>query len=253
MSVKRIIPCLDVRNGRVVKGVKFENIQDVDDPIVLARSYNHDGADEIVLYDITATKEGRNIFIDIVEKVAAEVTVPFTVGGGIRSVDDIQRVLDAGADKVSINSAAVKNEKLIAEAAEKFGSERIVLAIDTKKQAEGKWTVVISGGKTDTGMDAVQWAMRAEQLGAGEIVLNVMDTDGVKSGYSLDITGEIAEKVTIPVTASGGAGKKEHFLEVFQQTKANGALAASVFHFGEIGIRELKQYLWENGINVRSV
>lgn len=250
---KRIIACLDVRNGRVVKGKKFENIIDIDNPVKLARKYTELGADEIVLYDITATNEGREIFTDVVEKTAEQVGVPFTVGGGIRTIDDIRNVLNAGADKVSISSAAVNNPSLIKEAAEEFGKERIILAIDAKKQEEGNWTVTINGGRVDTGMDAVEWAMKGEELGAGGIVLNAIDTDGVKSGYSLDITGAVAEKVSIPVIASGGAGKKEHFLDVFTKTKTAAALAASVFHYGEVDIQELKQYLSENGIEVRGV
>lgn len=250
---KRIIACLDVRDGRVVKGKKFQNIVDIDDPVKLARKYTELGADEIVLYDITATNEGREIFIDIVEKVAKQVDVPFTVGGGIRTIEDIRNVLKAGADKVSISSAAVKNPSLIREAAEEFGNYPVVIAIDAKKQESGNWTVTINGGRVDTGIAAVEWAEKVENLGAGEIVLNAIDTDGVKSGYSLDITGAISEKVNIPVIASGGAGKKEHFLDVFKKTKADAALAASVFHYGEVDILELKQYLSENGIDVRGV
>lgn len=253
MLAKRIIPCLDVRAGRVVKGAKFQNIMDVDDPVLLAEKYSELGADELVFYDITASNEERDIFIDVVEKTAEQVHIPFTVGGGIRTIEDFRKVLKAGADKVSVNSAAVKNPYLIREAAEKFGSQCVVLSIDAKKRDDGKWTVFINGGRIDTGMDAVEWALEGERLGAGEIVLNAIDTDGVKTGYSLDITAEIAGRVNIPVVASGGAGTMEHFLEVFTKGKADAALAASVFHFGEIDIKQLKQYLRENNVEVRSV
>ncbi|KIO63003.1 hypothetical protein B4064_0477 [Caldibacillus thermoamylovorans] len=253
MLAKRIIPCLDVRAGRVVKGAKFQNIMDVDDPVLLAEKYSELGADELVFYDITASNEERDIFIDVVEKTAEQVHIPFTVGGGIRTIEDFRKVLKAGADKVSVNSAAVKNPDLIREAAEKFGSQCVVLSIDAKKRDDGKWTVFINGGRIDTGMDAVEWALEGERLGAGEIVLNAIDTDGVKIGYSLDITAEIAGRVNIPVVASGGAGTMEHFLEVFTKGKADAALAASVFHFGEIDIKQLKQYLRENNVEVRSV
>lgn len=253
MLAKRIIPCLDVRAGRVVKGAKFQNIMDVDDPVLLAEKYSELGADELVFYDITASNEERDIFIDVVEKTAEQVHIPFTVGGGIRTIEDFRKVLKAGADKVSVNSAAVKNPDLIREAAEKFGNQCVVLSIDAKKRDDGKWTVFINGGRIDTGMDAVEWALEGERLGAGEIVLNAIDTDGVKTGYSLDITAEIAGRVNIPVVASGGAGTMEHFLEVFTKGKADAALAASVFHFGEIDIKQLKRYLRENNIEVRSV
>jgi cyclase len=253
MLAKRIIPCLDVRAGRVVKGAKFQNIMDVDDPVLLAEKYSELGADELVFYDITASNEERDIFIDVVEKTAEQVHIPFTVGGGIRTIEDFRKVLKAGADKVSVNSAAVKNPDLIREAAEKFGSQCVVLSIDAKKRDDGKWTVFINGGRIDTGMDAVEWALEGERLGAGEIVLNAIDTDGVKTGYSLDITAEIASRVNIPVVASGGAGTMEHFLEVFTKGKADAALAASVFHFGEIDIKQLKRYLRENNVEVRSV
>lgn len=253
MLAKRIIPCLDVRAGRVVKGAKFQNIMDVDDPVLLAEKYSELGADELVFYDITASNEERDIFIDVVEKTAEQVHIPFTVGGGIRTIEDFRKVLKAGADKVSVNSAAVKNPDLIREAAEKFGNQCVVLSIDAKKRDDGKWTVFINGGRIDTGMDAVEWALEGERHGAGEIVLNAIDTDGVKTGYSLDITAEIAGRVNIPVVASGGAGTMEHFLEVFTKGKADAALAASVFHFGEIDIKQLKRYLRENNVEVRSV
>ncbi|WAA10975.1 imidazole glycerol phosphate synthase subunit HisF [Fervidibacillus albus] len=253
MLAKRIIPCLDVRNGRVVKGKKFQNITDVNDPVVLAKQYSELGADELVFYDITASNEERDIFLDVVEKTAKELHIPFTVGGGIRTVDDFRNALNAGADKISINSAAVKNPSLITEAARKFGRQCVVLSIDAKRNKDGKWNVYIHGGRVDTGMDAVEWAVKGEKLGAGEIVLNAMDTDGVKTGYSVEITKAIAEQVNIPVVASGGAGKREHFLEVFTDGKADAALAASVFHYDEISIPELKDYLYENGVEVRRV
>jgi cyclase len=253
MLVKRIIPCLDVRSGRVVKGKKFRNIVDVDDPVILAKKYSDFGADELVFYDITASNEQRDIFIDVVERTAEQVHIPFTVGGGIRTIEDFRKVLKAGADKVSINSAAVKNPDLIREAAGKYGSQCVVLSIDAKKGADGAWRVVIDGGRVDTDLDAVSWAVRGERLGAGEIVLNAIDTDGVKAGYSLDLIRSVADKVKIPVVASGGAGAPEHFLEVFTETDADAALAASVFHYGEIDIGPLKQYLHENGIHVRRV
>lgn len=253
MLAKRIIPCLDVRAGRVVKGTKFQNIIDIDHPVLLAEKYSELGADELVFYDITASNEERDIFIDVVEKTAEQVHIPFTVGGGIRTIEDFRNVLKAGADKVSINSAAVKYPDLIREAAEKFGSQCVVLSIDAKKRDDGKWTVFINGGRIDTGIDAVKWALEGERLGAGEIVLNVIDTDGVKTGYSLDITSAIASRVNIPVVASGGAGTMEHFFEVLTEGQADAALAASVFHFGEIDIKQLKQYLRENHVAVRSV
>ena len=251
MLAKRIIPCLDVDKGRVVKGREFQNIQDVADPVELAKQYNEAGADELVLYDITASNEERNIFLDVVEKVAKEISIPFTVGGGIRTVDDIQRVLCSGADKVSINSAAVTNPNLIEAGANKFGSQCIVLSIDAKETAPGKWEVFIQGGRKNTEIDAVEWAKRGEQSGAGEIVINAIDTDGEKNGYHLALTKEIAGAVNIPVVASGGAGKQEHFLEVLTEGSADAALAASVFHYGEISIPNLKTYLKQHDIPVR--
>lgn len=250
MKTLKILPCLDVDKGRVVKGRKFQDIQDVADPVELAKRYNEAGADELVFYDITASTEERNIFIDVVEKVAKAISIPFTVGGGLRTVDDIERVLAAGADKVSINSAAVKQPDIIQEAAEKFGSHCIVLSLDAKNVTDNKWNVYTKGGQHDTGMDAIEWAKRGEQLGAGEIVVNSIDADGEKDGYDLELTEKIAEAVHIPVVASGGAGKKEHFKEAFEAGAAV-ALAASVFHYNEIPIPELKQYLEEQGIPVR--
>lgn len=253
MLAKRIVPCLDVNQGRVVKGKKFQNIQDVADPVVLAKQYSDQGADELVFYDITASSENRDIFLDIVEKVAAEITIPFTVGGGIRTVLDVQRALRAGADKVSINSAAVKNPSLITEAALKFGSQCVVLSIDAKTTAENEWSVFLNGGRVNTGLNAIEWAARGEKLGAGEIVINAMDADGVKEGFHIPLTRQIAETVNIPIVASGGAGSMEHFTAVLTDGKADAALAASVFHYNEIQIPRLKDYLIQNNIAIRSV
>ena len=250
MLTKRIVPCLDVDHGRVVKGVKFQGLQDVDDPVELAKHYSDIGADELVFYDITASNEEREIFLDVVEKTAYKVYIPCTVGGGIRTIDDFNKVLRAGADKVSVNSAAVKNPQLITEAALKFGSQCVVLSIDAKRSGDS-WEVYVNGGRTPTGIDAVEWAVRGEKAGAGELVLNSIDADGVKTGFDLELNRVISESVTLPVIASGGAGTKEHFLEVFREGKADAGLAASVFHFGEIDIRELKKYLKENGVNMR--
>lgn len=250
MLTKRIVPCLDVDHGRVVKGVKFQGLQDVDDPVELAKHYSDIGADELVFYDITASNEEREIFLDVVEKTAYNVYIPFMVGGGIRTIDDFNKVLRAGADKVSVNSAAVKNPQLITEAALKFGSQCVVLSIDAKRSGDS-WEVYVNGGRTPTGIDAVEWAVRGEKAGAGELVLNSIDADGVKTGFDLELNRVISESVTLPVIASGGAGTKEHFLEVFREGKADAGLAASVFHFGEIDIRELKKYLKENGVNMR--
>lgn len=251
MLAKRIVPCLDVDKGRVVKGKKFQNIKDVADPVELAKKYNQDGADELVFYDITASNEERNIFLDIVEKVAGEIAIPFTVGGGIRTVEDIHRVLRAGADKVSINSAAITNPLILTEAAEKFGTQCVVLSIDAKLSDDGKWRVYGKGARESTELDAIQWAVEGEKLGAGEIVVNSIDADGEKSGFSLELTRTIAEAVNIPIVASGGAGEIEHFSAVLQEGKADAALAASVFHYGEIQIPALKDYLFSKNIPVR--
>ena len=251
MLTRRIIPCLDVKNGRVVKGKKFNNIKDVDDPVELAKYYNEQGADELVFYDITASHEKRDIFIDIVEKTSREIFIPFTVGGGVSEVEDFKRILRAGADKISVNSSAVKNPKLITEAALKFGSQCVVLSIDAKKNREGKWNVFINGGRVDTGLDAVEWAKEGQRLGAGELVINNMDDDGMKKGYSVDLLKIIGDEVNLPIIASGGAGSKEHFKEVFQKAKVDGALAASVFHYKEIEIEKLKKYLRNNNIAMR--
>lgn len=250
MLAKRIIPCLDVDKGRVVKGKKFKDIQDVADPVELAKYYCDNGADELVFYDITASNENRDIFIDVVERTAENINIPFAIGGGIRTIEDFTKVLKAGADKVSINSAAVKTPELITKAALKFGNQCVVLSMDVKKNAND-WDVYINGGRTNTGLKAVEWALKGEELGAGEIVLNSIDSDGVKKGYSIEITKKISELVNIPVVASGGAGKREDFLEVLKAGKADAALAASVFHYKEIEIKELKEYLYKNGIEVR--
>lgn len=253
MLTKRIIPCLDVDSGRVVKGKKFKDIQDVDDPVTLAEYYSKAGADELVFYDITASSDERSIFLEIVERTADKINIPFTIGGGIRTLDDFARLMKAGADKVSINSAAVKNPDLIKEAALRYGNQCVVLSMDVKKSESGTWDVYVKGGRENTGLDAIEWAKRGVELGAGEIVLNSIDTDGVKDGYAIEITRAISEAVTVPVIASGGAGKMEDFLEVLTEGKADAALAASVFHFGEIRIKDLKKYLAENKVEVRSV
>jgi len=250
MLAKRIIPCLDVDKGRVVKGKKFQDIKDVANPVELAARYNREGADELVFYDITASNEERNIFLDVVEQVAREIAIPFMVGGGIRTTQDIHSVLHAGADKVSVNSAAVQRPELIKESSDKFGSQCIVLSIDAKKTADGAFHVFINGGRKDTGIDAVEWAKQGEALGAGELVVNAMDADGEKNGYQIELTKKIADAVNIPVIASGGAGKIEHFSEVFTEG-IDAALAASVFHYEEIPIPELKGYLSSQGIPMR--
>ena len=243
MPTKRIIPCLDVANGRVVKGKKFKDIQDVADPVEFAKKYNQAGADELVFYDITASMENRDLFIDVIKEIADAIDIPFTVGGGIATVDDIERVLQAGADKVSINSAAIANPQFIKEAADKFGSKCIVFAMDVKQTANNQWQVYKHGGQTKTDIDAVEWAIEGEKLGAGEIVANVIDTDGERNGYDLSLTRAIADAVSIPVVASGGAGKHEHFAQALQAGGADAVLAASVFHYDEIQIPTLKAYL----------
>lgn len=251
MYAKRIIPCLDVNAGRVVKGVNFVNLIDAGDPVECAKVYDKAGADELVFLDITASSDARDTVVDMVEAVAKCVFIPFTVGGGIRSVEDFRRILNAGADKVSVNSAAVKNPELIREAAEKFGSQCVVVAIDAKRRESGGWEVYLNGGRVPTGIDAVEWAKSAEELGAGEILLTSMDCDGTKAGYDIELTRAVSESVGIPVIASGGAGTMEHFLDAFRDGKADAVLAASLFHFKEIEIRELKEYLAENGESVR--
>ena len=252
MYAKRIIPCLDVKNGRVVKGVSFVNIVDAGNPVECAIQYDRQGADELVFLDITASSDSRNITIDMVEKVANSIFIPFTVGGGIRSVDDFNALLRAGADKVSVNSAAVHRPELISEAAYKFGSQCVVAAIDAKRKGDGTWEVYINGGRKPMGIDAVQWAVECERRGAGEILLTSMDEDGQKKGYDLALTRAVSERVGIPVIASGGAGALEHFYDAFTEGKADAVLAASLFHFGEIPIPELKAYLNRQGIAVRN-
>ena len=250
MLKRRIIPCLDIRDGRTVKGVNFVNLRDAGDPVELAKVYVAQGADELVFLDITATIEKRKTLIGLVERIAAEINIPFTVGGGTNTIDDVAALLRAGADKVTVNSAAVKRHELISELAGQFGNQCIVLAIDTK-YIDDDWIVFVDGGRTATRLLTVDWAIEAERLGAGEILLTSMDNDGTKTGFSIDITAEVSSRVNIPVIASGGAGAMEHFREVFFNTGCSAALAASIFHFGEIGIRELKQYLAEENILVR--
>jgi imidazole glycerol phosphate synthase subunit hisF (EC 4.1.3.-) len=250
MLAKRIIPCLDVDKGRVVKGVKFQNLRDAGDPVEVAKGYEEQSADELVFLDITASAEERKIMIEVVQRVAETIFIPFTVGGGVSSLEDIRRLLSAGADKVSINTAAVKNPQLIYESAKRFGSQCIVVAIDAKRSESG-WEVYIHGGRTPTGLDAVEWAKRVESLGAGEILLTSMDADGTKKGYDIELCRAVASAVSIPVIASGGAGTMEHFYEVFTQTNVDAALAASLFHFKEVSIPELKAYLKNKGVHVR--
>ena len=252
MFTKRIIPCLDVHNGRVVKGVNFVNLQDAGDPVEIAAAYDVAGADELVFLDITASSDGRETVVDMVRKVASKVFIPFTVGGGIRTVDDFRMLLREGADKISVNSSAIDRPELISEAAEKFGSQCVVVAIDAKRRADGSgFNIYKHGGRLDMGIDAVEWAMKAERLGAGEILLTSMDGDGTKAGYDLELTRQIAENVKIPVIASGGAGKLEHFKEALTVGKADAALAASLFHFKELEIRQVKEYLRKEGVSVR--
>lgn len=252
MLTKRIIPCLDVNHGRVVKGTKFKNIHDVDDPVTLGKFYSDAGADELVFYDITASFEERDIFLGIVEKVAEAIRIPFTIGGGISSTDDFRKVLMAGADKVSVNSAAVKNPQLIRDAALRFGNQCVVLSIDAKRNDKGSWDVFTTGGRNNTGIDAIEWAKRGQELGAGEICINSIDTDGVKDGYDLKLNQTLAEELTIPVIASGGAGKMSDFRDVLN-VGADAALAASVFHYKEILIPDLKRYLADEGLPMRLV
>ena len=251
MYAKRIIPCLDIKDGRVVKGTNFVNLRDAGDPVEAAIEYNKQCADELILLDITASSDARNIITDIVSRVADNIFIPFTVGGGIRTVDDFTQILRAGADKVSVNSAALKNPVLISEAAAKFGSQCVVVAMDAKKKSNGKWSLFLNGGRVDTGKDVIEWAKEVEKLGAGEVLLTSMDCDGVKEGYDLELTRAVSEAVSIPVIASGGAGKLEHFYDACTKGKADAVLAASLFHFGEITIAQLKEYLHDMGISVR--
>ncbi|GFH41343.1 imidazole glycerol phosphate synthase subunit HisF [Pseudolactococcus insecticola] len=251
MLAKRIIPCLDVKDGRVVKGINFVNLADVGDPVETARKYYEAGCDELVFLDITATHEARDTMVDVVKNVADQVFVPFTVGGGIRTVDDMNAMLKAGADKVGVNSAAVANPDIIRQGAEKFGNQCIVVAIDAKKQDDGTWHVYVAGGRKDTGLDALEWAKKAVSLGAGEILLTSMDKDGTKSGYDLELNQAIASAVNVPVIASGGAGTAADIVDVFEKTPVTAALAASVFHYGEIEISDVKKKMRENKIEVR--
>lgn len=252
MHTKRIIPCLDVHNGRVVKGVNFVNLKDAGDPVEIAKAYDRAGADEVVFLDITASSDARKTVIDMVRKVAQTVFIPFTVGGGIRTVEDFKAILREGADKISINSSAINNPSLISEAADKFGSQCVVVAIDAKRREDGSgWNIYKNGGRIDVGIDAVEWAMEAEKRGAGEILLTSMDCDGTKAGYDTRLTRMISENVSIPVIASGGAGTKEHFYDALTEGKADAALAASLFHYKELEIMDLKKYLMEKGLSMR--
>ena len=252
MFTKRIIPCLDVNNGRVVKGVNFVNLQDAGDPVEIAAAYDKAGADEVVFLDITASSDNRGTVVDMVRKVAENVFIPFTVGGGIRTVDDFKVLLREGADKISINSSAINTPELIGNAADKFGSQCVVVAIDARRREDGSgWNVYKNGGRIDTGLDAIEWAMKANKLGAGEILLTSMDCDGTKAGYDIELTRLIADNVSIPVIASGGAGTKEHFLDALVDGHADAALAASLFHYKELEIMDLKEYLAGRGVSVR--
>lgn len=252
MFTKRIIPCLDVHNGRVVKGVNFVNLRDAGDPVQIAAAYDKAGADEVVFLDITASSDARETVVDMVRKVAENVFIPFTVGGGIRTIEDFKVLLREGADKISINSSAINNPTLISDAADKFGSQCVVVAIDARKREDGSgWNIYKNGGRIDVGMDAVEWAMQADKMGAGEILLTSMDCDGTKAGYDIELTRTIAENVSIPVIASGGAGTMEHFYEALTEGKADAVLAASLFHYKELEIKELKKYLAEKNVPVR--
>ena len=252
MHTKRIIPCLDVKNGRVVKGINFVNLVDAGDPVQVGMAYDKAGADELVFLDITASSDQRNIVVDMVRRVAENIFIPFTVGGGIRTVDDFKAILREGADKISVNSAAIDNPYLISEAADKFGSQCVVLAIDAKRREDGSgWKIYKHGGRIDCGIDAVEWAMKAAGLGAGEILLTSMDCDGTKAGYDIELTRTISENVNVPVIASGGAGTKEHFYEALTEGKAEAALAASLFHYKELEISEVKEYLKSKNVPVR--
>ena len=252
MHTKRIIPCLDVNNGRVVKGVNFVNLQDAGDPVEIAAAYDKAGADEVVFLDITASSDARGTVIDMVRKVAEKVFIPFTVGGGIRTVEDFKAILREGADKISVNSAAINRPELISEAADKFGSQCVVVAIDARRRADGSgWNIYKNGGRVDVGIDAIEWAMKVDQLGAGEILLTSMDCDGTKAGYDLELTKLISQNVSIPVIASGGAGNLEHFYDALTVGEADAALAASLFHYKELEIREVKEYLRKRDVSVR--
>lgn len=251
MYTKRIIPCLDVKDGRVVKGTNFVGLRDAGDPVELAKVYDSKLADELVFLDITASSDGRKTMVDVVERVASEVFIPFTVGGGIRTVDDIRVMLKAGADKVSLNTAAVKNPELLAEGAKRFGRQCIVLAVDARRSGDSTWEVYINGGRTPTGMDVIEWVTRGVELGAGEILLTSMDKDGTKDGYDIPLTKAVSEAVNVPVIASGGAGELEHFGQVLTEGKADAVLAASVFHYGQFTVGQVKEYLKTCGVEVR--
>ncbi len=251
MYAKRIIPCLDVKDGRVVKCTRFVNLRDAGDPVECAIAYDQQGADELVLLDITASSDAREIMADVVTRVAESVFIPFTVGGGIRTVEDFTAILRAGADKVAVNSAALKNPELITQAARKFGSQCVVVAMDAKRRPDGGWTLYLNGGRIDTGVDAVEWAKKVQELGAGEILLTSMDQDGVKTGYDLELTRAVSQAVNIPVIASGGAGAMEHFYDAFTKAQADAVLAASLFHYKEMTIPEVKRYLAGRGVPVR--
>lgn len=252
MFTKRIIPCLDVKNGRVVKGVNFVDLKDAGDPVEIAAAYDQAGADELVFLDITATSDARETVVDMVRRVAEKVFIPFTVGGGIRTVEDFRKLLREGADKISVNSSAIDRPELISQAAEKFGRQCVVVAIDAKRRPDGSgWGVYKSGGRIDTGLDAVEWAMKADRLGAGEILLTSMDCDGTKAGYDNELTAAVAENVSVPVIASGGAGRMEHFYDALTAGKADAVLAASLFHYKELTIMELKRYLAGRGLSMR--
>ncbi|WP_303969491.1 imidazole glycerol phosphate synthase subunit HisF [Sporosarcina ureae] len=251
-TTKKIIPCLDVDNRKVVKGKKFLDVQEVADPLTLAKKYVADGADELVFYDISASTKNRGMFLDLIEEIAKEVPIPFIVGGGIRTLEDVDKVFDLGGNKISINSAALTNPGLIKEVADKYGSDRVMLSMDVRQVGEGKWSVFAKGGMEETGIDAIEWAKKMEGLGAGELVVNSIDEDGVKDGYNLELNRAMADAVNIPIIASGGAGKPEHFKDVLTEGKATAALAASVFHFNEINIRDLKNYLVKENIAVRN-
>ena len=251
MLAKRIVPCLDMTQGKVVKGIQFVNFRDAGDPVKLAKEYDRQGADELVFLDITATVENREILLDVVRRTAKEVTIPFSVGGGIRTVSDMRMVLRAGADKVSVNTGAFKNPKLISDCAKEFGSQCVVLSLDAKKVGPNRWNVFINGGRTDTGVSAIEWAKKATKLGAGEILLTSIDTDGTKEGFNVELTRQVSQAVSVPIIASGGAGKLDDFVDIFKKGKADAALAASLFHFKELTIQQVKDYLKERSIPVR--
>lgn len=252
MLAKRIVPCLDMTQGKVVKGIQFVNFRDAGDPVELAKKYSDEGADELVFLDITATVENRDILLDVVRRTAEVVTIPFSVGGGIRTVEDMRMILRAGADKVSVNTGAFKNPKLIADCAKEFGSQCVVLSLDAKKVGPNRWNVFINGGRIDTGVSVVDWVKKATKLGAGEILLTSIDTDGTKQGFNVELTKRVSEAVSVPVIASGGAGNLKDFVEIFKKGKADAALAASLFHFGELTIKDLKNYLRSKRIPIRS-